>query len=666
MTTWSPCRSCTTPARLGPRRPTRLAPALDERARGLPGGGAPLARAWPRRSSSAWSSSPSSCSGRSGCRSRSPPSSWCSCSRSPACSRPAEAFAGFANDTVIFIFALLAMTEGLAATGVMRIVAERLTFVAPLRPARVPRRDDGRRRGVLGVRLEHRHRSRRSCRSLIERGGAGRGAEPRRAAPDGVRVDARRHHPALRHLHEPRDDRGDGALRPRAARRDRARAGRAARSPCSGIALVALLAPRLLRARRRRRRPRTSCLGGTTSPSWRCRPARPTSAAPSRTWSRRSGRGRSASSARRDGPPAAEAERVAPEDRVVVEGGLDEIVAAADTRGVDVPAAEAARPAREEERRGASRSSWSSRRPSRPARGSPAAPLEEARLAQQLGVELLALHRRPDHPAASRACSSSAGLRARAVDPGAPALGGRRAPPARPRRARARARRRGLAARPHRRAARPAPARTGPPGARPLRRRPRPRLDGRAAAVGRRPRAGCSPWCSPGAWTGGARCAWSGASSSSSGRCSPSASRWSAAAPGRSSATRSRGVAALGGPRAVLVALALLTILLSAPMSNQAAALVVFPVALSAAARLGIDPRPLAIAVTLAGSCSFMTPLEPAAMLVYGAGPLPLQGLHARRDAAHARPRRRSSRSSSPPSGRSAAPLRGAPPPRRA
>jgi di/tricarboxylate transporter len=75
-----------------------------------------------------------------------------------------------------------------------------------------------------------------------------------------------------------------------------------------------------------------------------------------------------------------------------------------------------------------------------------------------------------------------------------------------------------------------------------------------------------------------------------------------------------------GGPRAVLVVLALLTILLSAPMSNQAAALVVFPIALSAAANLDIDPRSLAIAVTLAGSCSFMTPLEPAAMLVYGAG----------------------------------------------
>lgn len=82
-------------------------------------------------------------------------------------------------------------------------------------------------------------------------------------------------------------------------------------------------------------------------------------------------------------------------------------------------------------------------------------------------------------------------------------------------------------------------------------------------------------------------------------------------------------VAALGmvaGPRGVLLALVVLTILLSAPMSNQAAALVMLPIAIAAAAHLGVDPRPFAIGVTLAGSCSFVTPLEPASMLVYGVG----------------------------------------------
>ncbi|NTX54739.1 SLC13 family permease [Myxococcus sp. CA039A] len=75
-----------------------------------------------------------------------------------------------------------------------------------------------------------------------------------------------------------------------------------------------------------------------------------------------------------------------------------------------------------------------------------------------------------------------------------------------------------------------------------------------------------------------------------------------------------------GGPRTVLVALMLLTILLSAPMSNQAAALVVLPVALNAATQLGVDVRPFAMGVTLAASCSFITPLEPSCVLVYGPG----------------------------------------------
>lgn len=75
-----------------------------------------------------------------------------------------------------------------------------------------------------------------------------------------------------------------------------------------------------------------------------------------------------------------------------------------------------------------------------------------------------------------------------------------------------------------------------------------------------------------------------------------------------------------GGPRMVLALLMVLTILLSAPMSNQAAALVVLPVAISAAAKLGVDARPFAIGVTLAASCSFITPLEPSCVLVYGPG----------------------------------------------
>lgn len=74
------------------------------------------------------------------------------------------------------------------------------------------------------------------------------------------------------------------------------------------------------------------------------------------------------------------------------------------------------------------------------------------------------------------------------------------------------------------------------------------------------------------------------------------------------------------GPLAVLAGFALLTIALTQPMSNAAAALVVLPVALSAAADLGVSGRPFAIAITLAASLSFITPLEPSCLLVYGPG----------------------------------------------
>jgi di/tricarboxylate transporter len=74
------------------------------------------------------------------------------------------------------------------------------------------------------------------------------------------------------------------------------------------------------------------------------------------------------------------------------------------------------------------------------------------------------------------------------------------------------------------------------------------------------------------------------------------------------------------GVSAVLGGFLILTILLTQPMSNAAAALVVLPVAMRAAADLNADPRTFAIGVMLAASISFITPLEPACLLVYGAG----------------------------------------------
>jgi di/tricarboxylate transporter len=74
------------------------------------------------------------------------------------------------------------------------------------------------------------------------------------------------------------------------------------------------------------------------------------------------------------------------------------------------------------------------------------------------------------------------------------------------------------------------------------------------------------------------------------------------------------------GVTAVLAGFFLVTILLTQPMSNAAAALVVVPVALSAARELGVQERTFAIAVMLAASISFIAPFEPASILVYGPG----------------------------------------------
>jgi di/tricarboxylate transporter len=63
-----------------------------------------------------------------------------------------------------------------------------------------------------------------------------------------------------------------------------------------------------------------------------------------------------------------------------------------------------------------------------------------------------------------------------------------------------------------------------------------------------------------------------------------------------------------------------LTVVLTQPMSNQAAAAVVLPVAIRTADQLGLNPRSFAIMVALAASCSYLTPLEPACLLVYGPG----------------------------------------------
>jgi di/tricarboxylate transporter len=74
------------------------------------------------------------------------------------------------------------------------------------------------------------------------------------------------------------------------------------------------------------------------------------------------------------------------------------------------------------------------------------------------------------------------------------------------------------------------------------------------------------------------------------------------------------------GDLAILAGFFLLTVALTQPMSNQAAALVVLPIALKTAIALGINPRAVAVTITYAASCSFLTPLEPASVLVFTPG----------------------------------------------
>jgi di/tricarboxylate transporter len=70
----------------------------------------------------------------------------------------------------------------------------------------------------------------------------------------------------------------------------------------------------------------------------------------------------------------------------------------------------------------------------------------------------------------------------------------------------------------------------------------------------------------------------------------------------------------------LLAAFFAFTVLLTQPMSNQAAALVILPIAVTVAKTLSLNPRSFVMCVTFAASCSFLTPLEPSCVLVYGPG----------------------------------------------
>ena len=73
-------------------------------------------------------------------------------------------------------------------------------------------------------------------------------------------------------------------------------------------------------------------------------------------------------------------------------------------------------------------------------------------------------------------------------------------------------------------------------------------------------------------------------------------------------------------PLLILTCFFVLTVTLTQPMSNQAAAIVVVPIAFETARQLGLNPRSFAMMIAIAASCSYLTPLEPSSLMVFGPG----------------------------------------------
>jgi len=75
------------------------------------------------------------------------------------------------------------------------------------------------------------------------------------------------------------------------------------------------------------------------------------------------------------------------------------------------------------------------------------------------------------------------------------------------------------------------------------------------------------------------------------------------------------------GPIAILAAMFVLSTLTSQIMPNAAVAVLLAPIALNAAADLGISPYPLMMVVAISASAAFLSPVaHPSNVLVLGPG----------------------------------------------
>jgi di/tricarboxylate transporter len=75
------------------------------------------------------------------------------------------------------------------------------------------------------------------------------------------------------------------------------------------------------------------------------------------------------------------------------------------------------------------------------------------------------------------------------------------------------------------------------------------------------------------------------------------------------------------GPLVLLTAVVLATVTLTELITNNAAAVLIYPIAVALALDSGLDPRPFAIAITVAASASFLTPIGyQTNTMVYGLG----------------------------------------------